>query len=68
VAYPNLSKMHDGTPQNVASRKGGTKLYMVINIYLHINPGPIRMQTYENKTFMLDKTIDDEPVCVYNEF
>jgi hypothetical protein len=33
AAHPNLSKTHDGTPQNVASRKGGTKLYMAINMY-----------------------------------
>jgi hypothetical protein len=31
VAHPNLSNTHDGTPQNVASRKGGTKLYMATN-------------------------------------
>jgi hypothetical protein len=61
TAHPDLSKTHDGTPQNVASRKGGTKLYMAINMYLHINPCPIRMQAYENKTLhMLDKTIDYE--------
>jgi hypothetical protein len=65
AAHPNLSKTHDGTPQNVASRKRGTKLYMAINMYLQINPCPVRMQAYENKTLhMLDKTIDDEPVCV----
>jgi hypothetical protein len=27
AAHPDLSKRHDGTPQNVASRKGGTKLH-----------------------------------------
>jgi hypothetical protein len=28
---------HDGTPQNFASRKGGSKLYMAINInYIQI--------------------------------
>jgi hypothetical protein len=38
---------------------------MAINTYLHINPCPIRMQAYENKTLhMLDKTADDDPVCV----
>lgn len=26
----------DGTPQNFTSREGGTKLYMTINMYLHI--------------------------------
>jgi hypothetical protein len=65
AAHPNLSKTRDGTPQNFASRKEGTKLYMAIHMYLHINPCPIRMQAYENKTkCMLNKTIDDEPVCV----
>jgi hypothetical protein len=47
VAHHKLSKTHDGTPQNFASRKGGTKLYLAINMYLHINPCPIRMQAYE---------------------
>jgi hypothetical protein len=62
--HPNLSKAHDGTSQNVASGKGDTKLYMAINMYLHISPCP-RIQAYENKTLhMLNKTIDDEPVCV----
>jgi hypothetical protein len=61
AARPNLSKTHEGTPQNVAPRKWGTKLYMAINMYLHINSYPISVQAYENKTFhMLDKTIDDE--------
>jgi hypothetical protein len=61
AAHPDLSKTHDGMLQNVASRKGGTKLYMTINTYLHINTCRIRMQAYENKTLqMLDKTIDDE--------
>jgi hypothetical protein len=65
AAHPNLSKTRDGTPHNVASRKGGTKLYMAINMYLHINTSPIRTQAYENKTLhMLNKTIDYEPVCV----
>jgi hypothetical protein len=65
AAHPNLSDTHDGTPQSFASRKGGTKLYMTINMYLHIDPCPIRMQAYRNKTYhMLDKTIDGEPVCV----
>jgi hypothetical protein len=60
----------DSTPQNVTSRIGGTKIYMAINMYLHINPCPTRVQAYENKTLhMLDKTNDDEPVrvCVYYE-
>jgi hypothetical protein len=34
AAHPNLSRTHDGTPQNFASRKRGTKLYMAINMYL----------------------------------
>jgi hypothetical protein len=50
AAHPNLSKAHDGTPQNFTSRKGGTKLHMAVNMFVHINPCPIRMQTYENKT------------------
>lgn len=33
VAYPNLSKTHDGAPQNFASRKGGMKLFTAINMY-----------------------------------
>jgi hypothetical protein len=38
---------------------------MAINVYLHINTCPIRLQAYENKKLhMLDKIIDDEPVCV----
>jgi hypothetical protein len=37
------------------------ELYMAINMYLHTNTCPIRMQAYENKTLhMLDKTVDDE--------
>jgi hypothetical protein len=65
VAHPNLSSIHYSTPQNFASQKGGTKLYMAINMYLHINPCPIRMQAYENKTlYVLKETIDDGPVCV----
>jgi hypothetical protein len=61
AAHPDLSNTHDGTPQNVASRKGGTKLYMTINMYLHINIRPIRIQAYENKTLhMLERTTDDE--------
>jgi hypothetical protein len=39
------------TPQNVASRKGGTKLYMAINMYLHFNTCPIKMQVYEKKHY-----------------
>jgi hypothetical protein len=31
AAHPDLSKTHEGTSQNVASRKGGTKLYMTIH-------------------------------------
>jgi hypothetical protein len=50
AAHRNLSKTHGGTPQNFASPKGGTKLYMTINMYLHINPCPIRMQAYKSKT------------------
>jgi hypothetical protein len=44
------------------------KLYMAIYVYLHINPCPIRMQAYENKTLhMLNKTIDDNLcVCIMN--
>jgi hypothetical protein len=39
----------------------GVRNYMAINMYLHINPCPIRMHAYENKTLhMLDKTTDDE--------
>jgi hypothetical protein len=37
------------------------EIYMVMNMFLHINTCPIRMQAYENKIFrMLNKTIDDE--------
>jgi hypothetical protein len=32
--HPDLSKTHDGTPQIVASRKGCTKLYMAISMYV----------------------------------
>jgi hypothetical protein len=61
VAHHDLSKTHDGTPQNVASQKGVMKLYMAINMYLYIKTCSIRMQAYENKILhMLDKTIDDE--------
>jgi hypothetical protein len=49
-AHPNLSEPHDGTPQNFVSQKGGTKLYMNISMYLHINVCPIMVQAYENKT------------------
>jgi hypothetical protein len=37
AAHSNLSKTRSGTPQNFASRKGGMKLYMTINMYLHRN-------------------------------
>jgi hypothetical protein len=38
---------------------------MTINMCLDINPCPIRVQAYETKTYhMLNKTVDDEPVCV----
>lgn len=61
----NLSKAHKGTPQNIAARKGGTKPYTAINIYVNINTFLIGTQVYENKTFHLqDKTIDDKLVCV----
>jgi hypothetical protein len=61
AAHPDLSKAHDGTPQNVASRKEGTEVYMAINMYLHINICPKRMHTYEKKRLhVLDKTVDDE--------
>jgi hypothetical protein len=49
-AAQHVSDTHDDTPQNFASRKGGTKLHMAINMYLHINPRPVRIQAYENKT------------------
>jgi hypothetical protein len=49
-AHPNFLKTHDGTPQNFASQKRDTKLYISINMYLHINTCPTRMQAYENKT------------------
>jgi hypothetical protein len=32
TVHPNLSNTHDGTPQNFASRKVGSKLYMAINM------------------------------------
>jgi hypothetical protein len=41
--------IHDGTPQNVASRKGGTKLYIAIKMYLRTNPSRISMQACGNK-------------------
>jgi hypothetical protein len=69
AANPKLPKTHDGTPQNVASLKEGMKLYMAIDMYLHINPCPLSMQAYENKTLhTLDKINDDEPVCVHYKF
>jgi hypothetical protein len=51
----------------VSPHEKGVRNYTwsVINIYIHINTCPVRMQAYENKTLhMLDKTIDNEPVCV----
>jgi hypothetical protein len=52
--------------KNVASRKGGKKLYIGINIYLHVSDCPIKMQSYENATLKtVNKTIDDEEVCSY---
>jgi hypothetical protein len=51
AADPNLSKTHDGTPLNFRLTKSGYKtIYMTINMYLHTNSCPIRMQAYENKT------------------
>jgi hypothetical protein len=65
AAHPHLSKTHDGTPKNFTSRKVGTKLQMVINMYLDINPCPTRMHAFENKTqHMMNKTIDAEPMYV----
>lgn len=49
-AYPNLSKAHDSTSQNFASRKRETKLYMAINMYKHKNNCPVKVKAYENKT------------------
>jgi hypothetical protein len=61
VAHLDFSKIHDSTPQNFVLQKGSMKQYMAINMHLHINTCPIRMQTYENKTLhMLIKTNDDE--------
>jgi hypothetical protein len=34
-------------------KKGDKKLYMAINMYLHINTCPIRMPAHENKTLTL---------------
>jgi hypothetical protein len=66
AANPDLSKTHDGTQQNVASRKGSTKLYMNINKYLHITACSVRMQAYGNETLHAShRTIDNEPVYVY---
>jgi hypothetical protein len=46
--------------------KRGTKLYMAIKMYLYVNPCLISVQAYVNRTsHMLNKIIDDEPVCVY---
>lgn len=50
TAQPNLSKTHDGIPQNFASRKGVTKLHIAINMYQNMNSCPKRMQAYEDKT------------------
>jgi hypothetical protein len=50
ATHPNLLKPYDSTPQNFASQKVGTKLHVSINMYLHINPCPIRMQAYETDT------------------
>jgi hypothetical protein len=63
--HPNLSKTRDGTPQSFASRKGGTKLHMAINVYLHTNNCSIRRQVHGNKTLhILVETVDD--VCIAN--
>jgi hypothetical protein len=48
----------DGTPQNFASRKGGTKLYVTINMCLRI----------EQATHTFSETIVDECVWVCYEF
>lgn len=48
--HPNLAKTHDSTSQNVAVCKGETKFYIAIDMYLHINPCPINVRAYENKT------------------
>jgi hypothetical protein len=50
AAHPNLLKTHDGTPQNFALQKRGTKLYKAINTYLQKKFLPYKMQAYENKT------------------
>lgn len=42
------------------------KLYTTINVYLHINPCPIKTEAYENEIYYtLNKSIDDERVCVF---
>jgi hypothetical protein len=46
VAHPSLLKTHGGTPQNVASGKGDTKLYVAINMYLYINICPVSVQRH----------------------
>jgi hypothetical protein len=69
-----VCRRHMKAPQNFGSRKGGIKLYMTINMYLHINPCPLRMQAYENKPqYVWNKTVDGESVCmcipcIYYEF
>jgi hypothetical protein len=61
-----IYQTHNGIPQNFTSRKRAIELFMAINMYLHINSCPIKRQAHENKTLhMLDKTIDEEPVCMY---
>jgi hypothetical protein len=45
-----ICQTRDGTPQNVGPQNEGSKLYMAINMYLHINTCPVSVQAYANKT------------------
>jgi hypothetical protein len=66
VVHPNLSKTHDGTPQNVASRTADAKLYMAMNMYQHTNTCPIRMQAYKKNhyTCWMKLLMMNQCVCV----
>jgi hypothetical protein len=51
TAHTDLSKIHDDTPQNIASLKGDKKLYMAISMYAHIiNAYSVSVHAYESRT------------------
>lgn len=64
MAHPNLQRQVRAHHKMLPHKS--TELCMSTNtMYLHASPFPTRMQAYEIKTLhTLDKTINDEPMCM----